>query len=90
MDGFGICWWSDAFEEYNSGVKGDVRPVIYKNTRPPLNDLVLRSLARGVQTKAVVAHIRAGTGEYSLHAFDQPTTPADKARPTPARAYSRR
>lgn len=67
MDGFGIAWWSDAFEEYDSGVKGKggMRPVVYKNTRPPLNDLVLQSLAKGVSCKAVVAHIRAGTGEFA-------------------------
>ena len=68
MDGFGIGWWSDSFEEYENGTRGEagMRPVMYKNTRPPLNDLVLKSLARGVQTKAVVAHIRAGTGESTL------------------------
>ena len=64
MDGFGVGWWSDTFEQYDSGVVGKdgLRPTVYKNVRPPLNDLVLKSLARGIQTKAVVAHIRAGTG----------------------------
>jgi glutamine amidotransferase len=67
MDGFGIGWWTGAYAEYEDGVGRDtkeaLRPVVYKNIRPPLNDLILRSLARGTETRAVVAHIRAGTGE---------------------------
>ncbi|KAK4686584.1 glutamine amidotransferase, partial [Tremellales sp. Uapishka_1] len=64
MDGFGVGWWSDSYENYQNGKteKDGFRPVTYKNVRPPLNDLVLKSLARGVETKAAVAHIRAGTG----------------------------
>ncbi len=69
MDGFGVGWWSDAYEEYEDGLTGKegMRPVLYKNVRPPLNDLVLKSFATGIQAKSVVAHIRAGTGEW-----DQP------------------
>lgn len=65
MDGFGVAWWSNSFESFETGKQGrdGLRPVVYKNIRPPLNDLVLNSLARGVETRAVVAHIRAGTGE---------------------------
>ncbi|KAK8846802.1 hypothetical protein IAR55_005890 [Kwoniella newhampshirensis] len=64
MDGFGIGWWSDSYQEFDSGTSGKegLRPVVYKNTRPPLNDLILRSLASGIATRAVVGHVRAGTG----------------------------
>ncbi|ORY27813.1 glutamine amidotransferase class-II [Naematelia encephala] len=64
MDGFGVGWWSDAYETYENGTTGTAafRPVVYKNTRPPLNDIVLHNLARGTEAKALVAHIRAGTG----------------------------
>ena len=65
MDGFGVGWWSDAFETFENGLQGKegMRPTVYKNIRPPLNDLVLKSFARGIQTRSVVAHIRAGTGK---------------------------
>jgi hypothetical protein len=66
MDGFGVAWWSDTYEEFESGSAGKagLRPVVYKNVRPPLNDLILQNLARGVSSNAVVAHIRAGTGVF--------------------------
>ncbi len=38
-----------------------MRPILYKCTRPPLNDLNLRSLCNGTKTKGLLAHIRAGT-----------------------------
>nr|XP_031857441.1 uncharacterized protein CI109_007168 [Kwoniella shandongensis]KAA5524513.1 hypothetical protein CI109_007168 [Kwoniella shandongensis] len=76
MDGFGIGWWSDSYQEFETGTSGrdGLRPVVYKNTRPPLNDLVLKSLASGIATKAVVGHVRAGTGltpvvETNCHPF---------------------
>jgi glutamine amidotransferase len=78
MDGFGVGWWTTAYSEFENGIDADsvdaLKPVVYKNTRPPLNDLVLASLARGVSTRAVVAHVRAGTGltpvvETNCHPF---------------------
>ncbi len=38
-----------------------MRPLVYKSTRPPLNDLNLKSLCAGTKSKGVLAHIRAGT-----------------------------
>lgn len=39
-----------------------MRPVVYKSTRPALNDLNLRSLVSGTSSHGLLAHIRAGTG----------------------------
>lgn len=60
MDGFGIGWWSDAYETFENGVQGrqGARPTVYKNVRPPLNDLVLKSLARESRRKLSL-HISA-------------------------------
>ncbi|RXK37610.1 hypothetical protein M231_05152 [Tremella mesenterica] len=75
MDGFGVGWWSEAFECYTTGISGDeaLRPATYKNIRPPLNDLVLASMARAIETKAVVAHVRATSAtpvvETNCHPF---------------------
>ncbi|KAK1964063.1 glutamine amidotransferase class-II [Colletotrichum sublineola] len=60
MDGFG---WPES-----------LRPVVYKNIRPPLNDLVLKSIVRGTSSNAVLAHIRAAPGltpvvETNCHPF---------------------
>lgn len=79
MDGFGVGWWTDTNQEFENEQTGteastvqkgtsvkDLRAVVYRNIRPPLNDLVLNSLAKGLASKACVAHIRAGTGESSF------------------------
>ncbi|KAF6824751.1 N-terminal nucleophile aminohydrolase (glutamine amidotransferase class-II) [Colletotrichum plurivorum] len=80
MDGFGVGWYTTAQCEYDpsytSAVLGHAaqRPVVYKNVRPPLNDLVFASIARGTSTRAVLAHVRAAPGltpvvETNCHPF---------------------
>ena len=78
MDGFGVGWWTTGYYAFESGCDENspdaLRPVVYHSTRPPLNDRVLASLARGVSTPAILAHIRAGTGltpvvETNCHPF---------------------
>ena len=60
VDGFGVGYYTDVAAEFNNDTVN--RPCVYKNTRPPLNDLNLVSLCAHTSTKCVFAHIRAGTG----------------------------
>ncbi|KAL0944884.1 N-terminal nucleophile aminohydrolase (glutamine amidotransferase class-II) [Colletotrichum truncatum] len=78
MDGFGIGWYTSSQCEFDpraqSSGRESLRPVVYKNTRPPLNDLVFKSIARGTSTQAVLAHVRAAPGltpvvETNCHPF---------------------
>ncbi|KZP15546.1 hypothetical protein FIBSPDRAFT_935119 [Athelia psychrophila] len=76
MDCFGLGWWTGAYEEFDSDAQGNQasRGITGRARRPPLNDLVLKSLARGVKTRSAVAHVRAGTGltpvvETNCHPF---------------------
>ncbi|KAF9880115.1 glutamine amidotransferase class-II [Colletotrichum karsti] len=78
MDGFGVGWYSTAQCEFDPDEQGEgreaLRPVVYKNIRPPLNDLVFKSIAKGTSTSAVLAHVRAAPGltpvvETNCHPF---------------------
>ncbi|WYZ44897.1 hypothetical protein EsH8_VIII_000213 [Colletotrichum jinshuiense] len=78
MDGFGIGWYTSNqcdFDPYTNYTGPEsLRPVVYKNIRPPLNDLVFKSIAGGTSTNAVLAHIRAAPGltpvvETNCHPF---------------------
>lgn len=78
MDGFGLGWYTSTECEFNPYIDPkwpeSLRPVVYKNTRPPLNDLVLKSIVRGTSSNAVLAHIRAAPGltpvvETNCHPF---------------------
>jgi glutamine amidotransferase len=60
VDGFGVGYYTGVAAEFNDDNVN--RPCVYKNTRPPLNDLNLVSLCAHTSTKCVFAHIRAGTG----------------------------
>jgi glutamine amidotransferase len=60
VDGFGVGYYTGVAAEFNEDNIN--RPCIYRNTRPPLNDLNLISLCANTSTKCVFAHIRAGTG----------------------------
>lgn len=59
IDGFGIGYYTGVAAEFNEDNIN--RPCVYRNTRPPLNDLNLVSLCAHTSTKCVFAHIRAGT-----------------------------
>lgn len=59
-DGFGVGYYTGVTAEFNEDNVS--RPCVYRNTRPPLNDLNLISLCAHTSTKCVFAHIRAGTG----------------------------
>lgn len=80
MDGFGVGWYTTTQCEYDPAYLPSAlghaaqRPVVYKNVRPPLNDLVFASIARGTSTRAVLAHVRAAPGltpvvETNCHPF---------------------
>jgi glutamine amidotransferase len=81
IDGYGIAYWTTAACTFNPDTcfagpddphcshRDMMRPVMYKSTRPPLNDLNLRSLARGTSSKGLLAHIRAGTVRPTLMGF---------------------
>jgi len=78
MDGFGVGWFTSSecdFKQHtDSKWPESLRPVVYKSTRPPLNDLVLKSIVRGTSSNAVLAHIRAAPGltpvvETNCHPF---------------------
>ncbi|KAF4837460.1 putative glutamine amidotransferase DUG3 [Colletotrichum siamense] len=66
MDGFGVGWFSAVEREFATGEHGRgkelLRPIVYTNIRPPMNDLVLQSIARGTSTTAIIAHVRAAPG----------------------------
>ena len=59
IDGFGIGYYTGVAAEFNDDNVN--RPCVYRNIRPPLNDLNLASLCAHTSTKCVFAHIRAGT-----------------------------
>ncbi|KAK6211184.1 glutamine amidotransferase class-II [Colletotrichum tabaci] len=78
MDGFGVGWFTSSECDFNPYTDfkwpESLRPVTYKNIRPPLNDLVLKSIVRGTSSNAVLAHIRAAPGltpvvETNCHPF---------------------
>jgi glutamine amidotransferase len=60
VDGFGVGYYTGVAAEFNNDHVN--RPCVYRNTRPPLNDLNLVSLCAHTSTKCVFGHIRAGTG----------------------------
>ncbi|CAF0822952.1 unnamed protein product [Adineta steineri] len=55
----GACYPVEVTAEFNKDHVN--RPCVYRNTRPPLNDLNLLSLCAHTSTKCVFAHIRAGS-----------------------------
>jgi glutamine amidotransferase len=59
IDGFGVGYYTGVAAEFNDDHVN--RPCVYKNTRPPLNDLNLASLCAHTSTKCVFAHVRAAT-----------------------------
>jgi glutamine amidotransferase len=59
IDGFGVGYYTGVATEFNDDIVN--RPCVYRNTRPPLNDLNLASLCAHTSTKCIFAHIRAGT-----------------------------
>jgi len=66
MDGYGVAYWTTAASDFDPERRGAslmerMRPVVYKSTRPALNDLNLNSLVTGTCSMGVLAHIRAGT-----------------------------
>ena len=63
VDGFGVGYYTGVAAEFNHDAVN--RPCVYRNIRPPLNDLNLRSLCAHTATTCVFAHIRAGTGMTS-------------------------
>jgi glutamine amidotransferase len=72
MDGFGVGYYTDVAAEFNGDHVN--RPCVYRNIRPPLNDLNLASLCAHTSTKCVFAHIRASgsatpTVETNNHPF---------------------
>ncbi|GKT59709.1 N-terminal nucleophile aminohydrolase [Colletotrichum tofieldiae] len=78
MDGFGVGWFTSSECDFNPYTEStwpeSLRPIVYKNIRPPLNDLVLKSIVRGTSSNAVLAHIRAAPGltpvvETNCHPF---------------------
>ncbi|CAF0749210.1 unnamed protein product [Adineta steineri] len=72
IDGFGIGYYTGVAAEFNDDHVN--KPCVYRNTRPPLNDLNMMSLCAHTSTKCVFAHIRAGssfspTVETNNHPF---------------------
>lgn len=72
IDGFGVGYYTGVSAEFNDDNVN--RPCVYRNIRPPLNDLNLVSLCAHTATKCVFAHIRAGTSmsptvEINNHPF---------------------
>ena len=63
VDGFGVGYYTGVAAEFNHDAVN--RPCVYRNIRPPVNDLNLRSLCAHTATTCVFAHIRAGTGMTS-------------------------
>ncbi|CAF1175104.1 unnamed protein product [Rotaria sordida] len=59
VDGFGLGYYTGVAAEFNNDNIN--RPCVYKNVRPPLNDLNLISLCAHTSSKCVFAHIRAAT-----------------------------
>ena len=57
VGGFGIGFYSGVTAEFNEDHVNE--PCVYRNTRPPLNDLNLSSLCAHTSIKCVFAHIRA-------------------------------
>ncbi|UJR11435.1 hypothetical protein I4U23_015615 [Adineta vaga] len=64
VDGFGIGFYTGVAAEFNDDYIN--RPCVYRNTRPPINDLNLASLCAHTATKCVFAHIRAGTASSPI------------------------
>ncbi|KAK4698925.1 hypothetical protein P7C70_g7346, partial [Phenoliferia sp. Uapishka_3] len=63
LDGFGVAWYTTTSTEFDVDLQGNYSlPTLYKSIRPPLNDRNLQSLCENTASKAVVAHVRAGTG----------------------------
>jgi glutamine amidotransferase len=60
VDGFGVGYYTGVAAEFNHDSVN--RPCVYRNIRPPLNDLNLRSLCAHTATTCVFAHIRASAG----------------------------
>ena len=50
-DGFGVGWYIDGFEE----------PVRYRSTQPAWNDENLKEIARDLESRCFITHVRAGT-----------------------------
>ncbi|CAF3779212.1 unnamed protein product [Adineta steineri] len=69
IDGFGVGYYTGVAAEFNDDNVN--RPCVYRNIRPPLNDLNLASLCAHTSTKCVFAHLRAGTPivETNNHPF---------------------
>jgi glutamine amidotransferase len=72
IDGFGVGYYTGVAAEFNDAHAD--KPCVYKNTRPPLNDLNLVSLCAHTSTQCVFAHIRAAsslmpTVETNNHPF---------------------
>ncbi|CAF1159845.1 unnamed protein product [Adineta ricciae] len=72
VDGFGVGYYTGVAAEFNGNHIN--LPCIYRNIRPPLNDLNLLSLCAHTSTTCVFAHLRAGssrsaTVETNNHPF---------------------
>jgi len=63
VDGFGVGYYTGAAAEFNDDNVN--RPCVYRNSRPPLNDINLTSLCAHTSTKCVFAHIRAGSSHLA-------------------------
>ena len=61
VDGFGMVWYAPSRADFVADVDGD-RPVMYKNSQPPNNDMNFHSICAGTSTTALFSHIRAATG----------------------------
>ncbi|KAK4704097.1 glutamine amidotransferase, partial [Phenoliferia sp. Uapishka_3] len=69
------AWYTRTACEFDPSAKSlDLRPVLYKTVRPPLNDLSFISIAENVASSCIIAHVRAATGltpvtEQNSHPF---------------------
>jgi glutamine amidotransferase len=60
VNGFGVGYYTGVAAEFNHDAVN--RPCVYRNIRPPLNDLNLKSLCAHIASRCVFAHIRASNG----------------------------
>lgn len=62
LDGFGVVWYNSTRSHFEKSIKdGDLRPVCYRTTSPPLHDSVFRSICASTATKVCFGHVRFAT-----------------------------
>jgi glutamine amidotransferase len=72
MDGLGVTFYTPCNSQYVKNVEG-LRPATYKSARHPSSDINFQILCDNIETKCLLAHIRASSGgsvtETNCHPF---------------------